>query len=412
MRAGYGLSNLTPPLGIELAGYGYYLQRRATHMLDPLRARALLLEDEQGLFLLVSCDVLGLSRAIVETVEQAMHAHYGLTRDRMMIVSIHTHTGPALKYHEGCGEVDALYADTVAPRIIDACDTAWRDLAPVESVHLCGAPLAAPFAYNRAHAANPVDDTVRGFIFRRVARAPIALVSYACHAVSRGRIPAISADYPGQVNALLTARGYCSLYVNGVCGDIDPLIPQGEAREARLDAFAQAICDAFLARSAPCRPEVWAGRVPFTLRLTPTTAQDIRAAAAQAVAHSGGEGAGAARVARAWERDMLARVEHLPTEETVSIACVRIGGAREGVWLTALPFEAFTHTGQLIRRHAPGALVLGCAEELLGYLPTRDDIDRGAYAALESTFLYKRLPAQAGEAERLGTALGTALRAK
>ena len=56
------------------------------------------------------------------------------------------------------------------------------------------------------------------------------------------------------------------------------------------------------------------------------------------------------------------------------------------------------------------ALTLGCAEELLGYLPTKDDIKRGAYAALESTFLYKRLPVVPGEAERLGEEMGKALK--
>ena len=28
MRAGYGKTEITPPLGVELAGYGYYLLRR------------------------------------------------------------------------------------------------------------------------------------------------------------------------------------------------------------------------------------------------------------------------------------------------------------------------------------------------------------------------------------------------
>ena len=54
-------------------------------------------------------------------------------------------------------------------------------------------------------------------------------------------------------------------------------------------------------------------------------------------------------------------------------------------------------------------LMLGCGEELLGYLPTRDDIAREAYAALESTFLYKRLPVVPGEAERLGHEMGKAM---
>ena len=57
----------------------------------------------------------------------------------------------------------------------------------------------------------------------------------------------------------------------------------------------------------------------------------------------------------------------------------------------------------------PDVMVLGCGEELLGYLPTRDDIEQGNYAALESTYLYKRLPVLPGEAERLGEALAEML---
>ena len=48
MRAGFGKWELTPPMGVELAGYGYYLNRCALSVRDPLYARAVLLEDEQG----------------------------------------------------------------------------------------------------------------------------------------------------------------------------------------------------------------------------------------------------------------------------------------------------------------------------------------------------------------------------
>ena len=44
MRAGYGKYELTPPMGVELAGFGYYLERRAQTVIDPLFARAVLLE--------------------------------------------------------------------------------------------------------------------------------------------------------------------------------------------------------------------------------------------------------------------------------------------------------------------------------------------------------------------------------
>ena len=104
---------------------------------------------------------------------------------------------------------------------------------------------------------------------------------------------------------------------------------------------------------------------------------------------------------------MQGKFAQLQTQEEIAAKYLLLGG----VPVIALPFEGFTQIGMDIRRlcHREDALVLGCAEELLGYLPTREDISRGTYAALESTFLYKRLPVVPGEAERLGEEMGVAL---
>ena len=105
---------------------------------------------------------------------------------------------------------------------------------------------------------------------------------------------------------------------------------------------------------------------------------------------------------------MLEKLDTLRETEDILCKAVILGG----VVVLALPFEGFTLIGQEVRSiiGRPDTLVLGCAEELLGYLPTKDDIDREAYAALESTFLYKRFPVVPGEAERLGEELGQALK--
>ncbi|MBQ7786231.1 MAG: hypothetical protein IJ381_08830 [Clostridia bacterium] len=104
---------------------------------------------------------------------------------------------------------------------------------------------------------------------------------------------------------------------------------------------------------------------------------------------------------------MLENFSRLSEREELVVKYLLLGG----VPILALPFEGFTQIGMDIRRISgrEDALVLGCAEELLGYLPTREDISRGTYAALESTFLYKRLPVVPGEAERLGEETGFAL---
>ena len=109
MRAGFGKAELTPPLGVELAGYGYYLQRRAAAVADPLYARALLLEQGEQRALLVSCEVLGLSRPVCDAVIRHAREALGCAEAAVTIVSVHTHTGPAIQYHEGCGEVNEAY---------------------------------------------------------------------------------------------------------------------------------------------------------------------------------------------------------------------------------------------------------------------------------------------------------------
>ena len=124
--------------------------------------------------------------------------------------------------------------------------------------------------------------------------------------------------------------------------------------------------------------------------------------------NAGSPDEGPARVALIWKDEMLEKLDRLTDTEEICGKYLILGG----VPIVAVPFEGFTCIGQEIRQliGREDALTLGCAEELLGYLPTRDDIKRGAYAALESTFLYKRLPVVPGEAERLGEEMGKALK--
>ena len=402
MRAGFGKWELTPPMGVELAGYGYYLGRCALSVRDPLYARAVLLENEGLRQLVISCDLLGLSKAVC--AEVFAHAErYGIPAERVIIVSIHTHTGPCIKYHEGCGFVDDAYVATVGGLICRAVDAAAADLGEVTGMTQVFQAFEGDHIYNRTVEGGPVDRFVRGFTLTRAGKAPICMVNAACHGVFRGRVTAVSADFAGEVNRLMGEKGCESIYLNGLCGDIDPWKPT----DARLNEFAQIVTDAFTAAAKPLPLTMEAGELPFTLRLTSVTEEEIRGAAAHAVEVAGGAEKPAARVALTWEKEMLAKLAELRDTEEITCKYLLLGG----VPVVAFPFEGFTMIGQEVRRilGREDGLMLGCGEELLGYLPTRDDIAREAYAALESTFLYKRLPVVPGEAERLGEDMGRAL---
>jgi len=403
MRAGFGRFEITPPMGVELAGYGYYLGRCARSVRDPLYARALFLQEGALRALIISCDLLGLSREVCSDVFN--HAgKLGIAEENILIVSIHTHTGPCIKYHEGCGYPNADYVATVAHGICRAIDAAYDDLDDIDTLEYVRMPFDGNHIYNRTIENGPVDRFVRGFTLSRKAHAPIAAVSAACHGVFRGIDTAVSADFAGEICRLLDAKGMQTIYLNGLCGDIDPTKKKDSEL---LHSFANLVTDRFLAKKTLLPMTLSGSSFPFTLKLTPVTTDDIHAAAMQAVQRAGGRDMPAARVALTWEREMLEKFERLCDHESITVKYLLLGG----IPVMALPFEGFTQIGMDIRRISgqEDALILGCAEELLGYLPTKDDISRGTYAALESTFLYKRLPVVPGEAERLGEEMGFAL---
>ena len=385
MRAGFGMAEITPPVGTELAGFGYYLERRMEGIRDPLHIRAAALEEGSVRVLIISCELLGLSQDVADALIR--HGkELGCTE--VMIVSVHTHTGPAIKYHEGCGEVSPAYTAGLAQRMFPALDAAMADLQEVTGIAYGRAEVEGDWIYNRA---------VRGFVLTREKGKKLALMGCACHGVFLGRTHLASADFSGEI--IRNLGGMDTVYLNGLCGDIDPFHTGEEA----MCAFGKKAAETFLGSLKPVEPTLRACRLPFSIRLTRVTREDIRGAADEAEKRAGGAGMPAARVARTWEKEMLEKVDRLLEEEPGTAACFVLGG----IPVLALPFEGFTAIGMKIREGigSEDAMILGCAEELRGYLPTRDDIARGSYAALESTFLYKRLPAVPGEAERLAEQL-------
>ena len=427
MLAGYRKYEITPPLGVELAGYGYYLARKAKSVMDPLYVRAVMLEEGGKRSLILSCDLLGLSDTVCGEVYERV-APLGLMPEDIMIVSVHTHTGPVVKDHEGCGVPDAGYVSSLAEKLSRAAELAAEDMREVTSLSYFGKDLgggsagkrhdaagqakhgfATPgagsgYTYNRAIQDGPVDNMARGFIVARRDATAIAVSNAACHAVFNAVIPDVSADYPGAVNRLVDAQGRHSIFLNGACGDIDP----AEKSQTARAAFAQAIAGVFDGPGKALPLTVKSGAIPFELRTVVMSREERRAAVAATVAKAGGEDRPAARPALVWEKNMLAREGELTGRENIRARYVILGG----VPIVSMPFEGYTRIGQIVREITgrEDALVLGCQEEMLGYLPTRDDIAQGGYAALESTYLYRRLPVEPGEAERLGEALGEALK--
>src|SRR5690606_33377237 len=110
MKAGFGQSDLTPRLGVQLAGFGPYRNRAATSILAPISARALVLTERKRMAVVLSLDLCGTPRVMAARIRRAVATRIGCRESDVFIASTHTHAAPAIGGSFGWGEADAVYA--------------------------------------------------------------------------------------------------------------------------------------------------------------------------------------------------------------------------------------------------------------------------------------------------------------
>lgn len=97
-RAGVSKSVITPQQEMWLAGYASRTKPSAGTIQD-LWAKVLVLEDQQNnRMVLVSTDLLGLEKAMSDSIANAIWLLHGIPRANLMLNSSHTHSGPVLGY--------------------------------------------------------------------------------------------------------------------------------------------------------------------------------------------------------------------------------------------------------------------------------------------------------------------------
>ncbi|MGQ9576390.1 MAG: hypothetical protein ACUVUC_13835 [Thermoguttaceae bacterium] len=134
LQAGFGQTDITPTVGgpkpVYLAGFGQ--NRKATGILDPLKARAVVFKHGKRKLALVCVDLVGLFYAEVLQVRRELEGF-----DLVVVASTHNHEGPDTlglwgksPLHSG---VDPEYLRTVRQRIVEAVKTADQQAAPAEA---------------------------------------------------------------------------------------------------------------------------------------------------------------------------------------------------------------------------------------------------------------------------------------
>jgi len=251
-KAGLATIKITPDIPVPMAGYASRTKPFEKVEQD-IYAKALALEDRQGhRAVLVTTDLLGLSRAIAEPVCDRIQHTIKLARSDILLNSAHTHSAPTLSLEErtesGVTPEDArnivAYTRSLQDKLVEVVMQALSRLEPAQLSWSSG---VANFAMNRREftlrgvilGVNP-----RGLVDRTVpvlrvdsaeGKLRAVLFGYACHNTTLTQTNYnLCGDYAGFAQAYVQERqpGAQAMFMIGCGGDANPY-PRGTMADTR-----------------------------------------------------------------------------------------------------------------------------------------------------------------------------------
>ena len=273
LKAGFARMDITPPLGTYISGY--FKERYAKGVLDPIQLNAVAFCDGDVTDLVIVSDLIGIDRITCEALREEIALATGLERDHIMITALHQHTSYAfldLAFRRCRGDksvdTDELYNKMLHIKYCDVAKMALDDMS--DAVLSYGEEeTAEQIAFVRRYymtdgtvATNPwnrvseivrpcetPDNTVRLLRFAREGKTDIAFVNFCTHPdVVGGEY--LSADWPGFVRRYVEKdlKNVSCLLLNGVQGDSNHCdwINGSKGGYAHADHMGRVIADTVL----------------------------------------------------------------------------------------------------------------------------------------------------------------------
>lgn len=393
LRAGVAAVDITPPLGIELAGGAF---GPAKDVLHPLSAKALFLEDTDSKVLVFACDLLGFDWEYSSAVRRAVSEKHGIPVDSIMLTCTHTHCGPATVELRNWGTPDAAYCADLHERLVGAAGEAIRSAR--EARVGSGTISCAGAASNRSSGGTTTNDQLGILRVDGVNAAPIAvLLNFACHPVNLHSSGMISPDFPYYVEQDIRAGLGCDvpvLYLSGACGDLNPSNFNFDPADVKAKATGALISEKalqLLPRIEHAAPvELAAAALDATVELLPLPPEgelhDIIEENTRALEGAEERPADPWVYTRyktnvEWAREALGALASGVQETTRSIPlqAIRIGNAI----LVGVPGELFSEFGEAIVGAGPDRDILTAtlANGCFGYFTSRAAYECNAYEA-------------------------------
>lgn len=399
--------DITPPIGTRKIGWLQDITIEKVR--DPLFARIAVFESNGECAAFVQLDLLSIRWTQVNDIRRRVEAQFGFPGDRILVCATHNHAGPAVAGVEPLPR-DESYIEDMVRKVVAAFGQALAGY--VEAEIGFGHALEWELARNRrfimrdgtvrTHAQadpkailcreGPIDPEVAVAAVRSQAgRILGCLVCFTCHPTHEGGTTTASAGYPGALAKEMKARGVpVTVYLNGACGNVHHGDPFQQPHDHSIDDFGRRLAEdaAAAIRDIQYRPSVRIGMARRTLELPYRRITE---------AELKGKVFGAQRFRsdQLYEAGAPRLLEKMRREKT-NKAEVQVLFLDEYAFV-GIPAEYFVEYGLRIKEacYPKRALVVGHANGMVGYVPTRWAFQRGGY---ETTFISSsRLAPEAGD---------------
>ncbi|HOD81053.1 MAG: Neutral/alkaline non-lysosomal ceramidase [Planctomycetes bacterium ADurb.Bin126] len=415
LLGGLAAVDITPPVPYRMSGY--FHERLSDGVLDPLRAKAMVLAQGGRKLAIVSCDVIALTREITDPARKRIAEALKIPPANVLISATHTHTGPLYMgvlrdyFHQRAVDKtgsDDCEKDPYPPRLIEgivqAVTKAHAALKPVRLE--AGSARQEGLSFNRrfhmqdgsvvfnpgvlnpriVRPAGPIDPQVGIVLCRDAAdgKALGGIVNFALHLDTTGGTK-YSADYPHYLEQSLRrtlGEQFVCLYGTGTCGDINHI---DVTRRERLTAerIGATLADTVAAKTGSLgavHADLAAQSRTIELPLPQFTDEQIDQARAD--------------MPKVGTRELpfLGQVEacrrlavHKRGAATMKheVQVLRLG--RE-LAVVGLPGEVFVELGQAVKKASPfqTTLVIELAQDCPAYVPTRKAFAEGSYETVNT----------------------------
>jgi len=408
-KAGVAIANITPPVGVDMTGFGGR-PSGAIGIHDDLFAKVLMLDDGNRKLVIVTSDLLSLDFDLVSRIRELVKEQLHIPPENVMLNSSHTHSGPATISLRGLGKRDESYVGVLVSKIAGAAVEADSKLTDAKLGFGRGdVQIGVNRRQKREDGAmvlgvNP-DGKIAPYVdVIRVDDAegkPMAILF--CHAahpvVLGGSNILISADYPGYAMQVIqqVERGSVAMFAQGCCGNINSN-PVGRTFEdvrrlgtilgAAVIGTTEQIKTRSGGASVPARIELRSCSrtidLPLQEPISVTEAQKLVENYRKELAEIKAQGIGRPRsymvqAQLEWTQDMLkeAKEGKKSRAQSFEIQAMQLGDAA----IVSLTGEVFIELALEIEERSPyeQTIVLGYTNGCIGYVPDEESYPDGGY---------------------------------